>query len=65
MTFILQEKWKRKAGTYAPNAGGGQRSIIVEIRNAELAEKIGRLNVAHCFVLLGYCKDVLDVRSLS
>lgn len=35
-----------KAGTYAPNAGGGQRSIIVGIRNAELAEKIGRLNVA-------------------
>ena len=35
-----------EAGTYAPNAGGGQRSIIVGIRNAELAEKIGRLNVA-------------------
>ena len=35
-----------KAGTYAPNAGGGQRSMIVGIRNAELAEKIGRLNVA-------------------
>lgn len=36
-----------EAGTYAPNAGGGQRSIIVGIRNTELAEKIGRLNVAH------------------
>lgn len=35
-----------EAGTYAPNAGGGQRSIIVGIRNAELAEKIGKLNVA-------------------
>ena len=35
-----------KAGTYAPNAGGGQRSMIVGIRNAEPAEKIGRLNVA-------------------
>ncbi len=35
-----------EAGTYAPNAGGGQRSIIVGIRNAELAERIGRLNVA-------------------
>lgn len=35
-----------EAGTYAPNAGGGQRSIIVGIRNLELAEKIGRLNVA-------------------
>ncbi len=34
-----------EAGTYAPNAGGGQRSIIVGIRNAFLAEKIGRLNV--------------------
>ena len=34
------------AGTYAPSAGGGQRSIIVGVRNAELAEKIGRLNVA-------------------
>ena len=35
-----------EAGAYAPNAGGGQRSIIVGIRNSELAEKIGRLNVA-------------------
>ncbi len=35
-----------EAGTWAPNAGGGQRSIIVGIRNAELAEQIGRLNVA-------------------
>ena len=35
-----------EAGTYAPNAGGGQRSIIVGIRNQELAEKIGRLNLA-------------------
>ncbi len=35
-----------EAGTWAPNAGGGQRSIIVGVRNAELAEKIGRLNVA-------------------
>ena len=35
-----------EAGTYAPSAGGGQRSIIVGVHNAELAEKIGRLNVA-------------------
>ncbi len=35
-----------EAGTYAPNAGGGQRSIIIGIRNGSLAEKIGRLNVA-------------------
>ena len=34
-----------EAGTYAPNAGGGQRSIIVGVRNASLAEKIGRLNI--------------------
>ncbi len=36
-----------EAGTYAPSAGGGQRSIIVGVKNAELAEKIGRLNVAN------------------
>ena len=35
-----------EAGIYAPNAGGGQRSIIVGVRNASLVEKIGRLNVA-------------------
>ena len=37
-----------EAGTYAPNAGGGQRSIIVGIHNPELVEKVGRLNLA-CF----------------
>jgi nitroreductase len=35
-----------EAGTYAPNAGGGQRSIIVGIHNKELCEQLGRLNVA-------------------
>lgn len=35
-----------EAGLYAPNAGGGQRSKIVGIRNAELAETIGKLNIA-------------------
>ena len=35
-----------EAGTYAPNAGGGQRSIILGIHNQELAEKIGQLNLA-------------------
>ena len=35
-----------EAGTYAPNAGGGQRSMIVGVRNAALAEKIGRMNLA-------------------
>lgn len=35
-----------EAGLYAPNAGGGQRSIIVGIHNRELCGKIGRLNLA-------------------
>ena len=35
-----------EAGTYAPNAGGGQRSMIVGVHNAVLAEKIGKMNVA-------------------
>jgi nitroreductase len=35
-----------EAGTYAPNAGGGQRSVIVGIHNAKLCEQLGRLNVA-------------------
>lgn len=34
-----------EAGTYAPNAGGGQRSIIVGIHNSKLVEKIGRMNL--------------------
>ena len=36
-----------EAGTYASNAGGGQRSMIVGVRNAELVEKLGRMNMAH------------------
>ena len=35
-----------EAGEYAPNAGGGQRSIIVAVRNKQLAEQIGVLNLA-------------------
>lgn len=35
-----------EAGTYAPNAGGGQRSIILGIHNPVLVEKIGQLNLA-------------------
>ncbi len=35
-----------EAGLYAPNAGGGQRTIIVGIHNKELCEKIGKLNTA-------------------
>lgn len=35
-----------EAGTYAPNAGGGQRSMIVGSHNAALAKKIGEMNLA-------------------
>ncbi len=35
-----------EAGLFAPSAGGGQRSMIVAVRDAELTEKLGRLNVA-------------------
>lgn len=35
-----------EAGIYAPNAGGGQRSMIVGVHNAVLAEKIGKMNLA-------------------
>ena len=35
-----------QAGLCAPNAGGGQRAIIVAVRNRALCAKIGRLNIA-------------------
>ena len=35
-----------KAGNYAPNAGGGQRSMLVGIRDRELTTKIGIMNMA-------------------
>lgn len=35
-----------EAGNYAPNAGGGQRSMMVAVHNAELIAKIGRMNLA-------------------
>mgnify|MGYP002623257078 CR=1 FL=1 len=35
-----------EAGLRAPNAGGRQGSVIVGIHNAELSEKIGKLNIA-------------------
>lgn len=35
-----------EAGTYASNAGGGQRSMIVGICNRELVEKLGRMNMS-------------------
>lgn len=35
-----------EAGAFAPNAGGGQRSMIVAIRDREISERLGKLNVA-------------------
>lgn len=35
-----------EAGLHAPNAGGGQRSMVMGIHNAELSEQIGRMNLA-------------------
>lgn len=35
-----------EAGLYAPNAGGGQRTFICAIRNRDLCERIGKLNLA-------------------
>lgn len=34
-----------EAGNYAPNAGGGQRSMMVAIHNKELAAYVGKLNM--------------------
>ena len=36
-----------EAGNYAPNAGGGQRSMMVAVHNKKLAEYVGKLNMAH------------------
>jgi nitroreductase len=33
------------AGVHAPNAGGGQRSMIVAIHNKQLVAQVGRLNL--------------------
>ncbi len=35
-----------EAGSFAPNAGGGQRSMIVAIRDREISDKLGKLNVS-------------------
>lgn len=35
-----------EAGSFAPNAGGGQRSMIVAIQNRQISEALGKLNVA-------------------
>lgn len=34
-----------EAGNFAPNAGGGQRSMMVAIHNRELAAHVGKLNM--------------------
>lgn len=36
-----------EAGNFAPNAGGGQRSMMVAVHNKELATHIGKMNMAH------------------
>jgi nitroreductase len=35
-----------EAGNFAPNAGGGQRSMLIGVRNKELTTKIGIMNLA-------------------
>lgn len=35
-----------EAGNFAPNAGGGQRSMMVALHNRELTKKIGIMNLA-------------------
>ncbi len=36
-----------EAGNFAPNAGGGQRSMMVAIHNKELAAYVGKMNMAN------------------
>ena len=36
-----------EAGNYAPNAGGGQRSMMVAIHNKEMTTYVGKMNMAH------------------
>lgn len=35
-----------EAGNFAPNAGGGQRSMMVAVHNSEMAARLGRMNLA-------------------
>lgn len=35
-----------EAGSFAPNAGGGQRSMLVGVHNKDLAAKIGIMNLS-------------------
>lgn len=45
---ISKEDLKKiiEAGLYAPNAGGGQRTVIAAIHNRELCKKIGIMNLS-------------------
>ena len=36
-----------EAGNYAPNAGGGQRSMMVAVHNKELTAHIGTVSYTH------------------
>lgn len=36
-----------EAGNYAPNAGGGQRSMMVALYNKALAARVGKMNMAN------------------
>ncbi len=36
-----------EAGSFAPNAGGGQRSVMVAVHDRELTTYIGKMNMAH------------------
>ncbi|MCR4586813.1 MAG: nitroreductase family protein [Lachnospiraceae bacterium] len=36
-----------EAGNFAPNAGGGQRSMMVAVHNKELTRKLGIMNLSH------------------
>ena len=35
-----------EAGNFAPNAGGGQRNMMVALHNRELTRKLGVMNLA-------------------
>ena len=49
MEQISREKLETilEAGNFAPNAGGGQRSMMVAIHNKELASHVGKMNMAY------------------
>lgn len=36
-----------EAGNFAPNAGGGQRSMMIAIHNRELAAHVGKMNMTN------------------